>query len=246
MTRFTDIDNRIGFLLAIVGLVLLAGCATGVEGTSQLDEVRESTSSYEDLENAQQDGYVKFSVHVPGMGVHYLQDSAFDADAQETLDRSLDRTSPEILVYVEDDEGSGEQLVAVEYAVPVAEGETEPPQQAVDLFDDADASDWHAHPSRHELQLDEGWTVHAECHYQGGPGVFLTENPDGEFVRLTPQGEAGTWDGTVAPDQCPESLDGEDLPPLMLVHEKWWTLHAWTGLENPEGVFHATNPNVSP
>lgn len=245
MKRFAKIDRRVGLLLAVLGLVLLAGCATD-EGDDALADVTEATASYEDLGNAEQDGYVQFSAHVPGMGIHYLDEGAFGEDAQSTLDRSLDRADPEILVYVEDEETSELELVAVEYAVPVEDGETDPPQEALDLFEEADAEDWHAHPSRHELGLDAGWTVHAECHYEEGAAVFLAEDPEGEHVQLTPEGPAGTWNGTIAPDQCPEEIDGEELPPLMLAHGKWWTLHAWVGLDNPRGLFHPTNPNVSP
>lgn len=237
--------------IAVV-VALLAGAVSVVAGgtrdaqtNQQLAEVREATSSYHDLEEAQADGYVQFSVHVPGMGLHYLQDSAFAADGTSTLDRSVDREEPEILLYVDQDDEEGKRLVAVEYALPVADGETSPPQQAVDLFDEPDAHAWHPHPSRHELGLGSGWTVHAECHYEGGLGVFLAEEPDGDFVQLTPKGQVGTWNGTVAPDQCPTDIDGERLPPLLVVHEKWWTLHAWTWMDNPDGVFHPTNPRVS-
>lgn len=222
------------------------GTTPPMEGDSepdqQLAEVRKATTGYQDVSKAQADGYVQFSVHVPGMGLHYLHDSAFNADGTSALDRSLDRTDPEVVLYVEED---GEHnLVSVEYAVPVKDGETSPPSQAVSLFDDADASDWHKHPSRHELGLGSGWTVHAECHYRGGLGVWLAEDPNGTYAQLTPDGQIGTWSGSVAPDQCPEEAGGEDLPPLLLVHEKWWTLHAWVWQENPEGVFHPTNPTI--
>ncbi len=214
----------------------------GPEGDPQLAEVRQATSSYQEVSNARADGYVQFSPHIPGMGLHFLHDSAFSADGAETLDRTLDRTDPELVLYVEGDEGH--DLTAVEYAVPVAEGETAPPDQAVDLFDEADADDWHVHPSAHELGLAQGWMVHGECHYEGGVGVFLAENPEGEFVLLTPDGQVGTWNGTVGPDQCPQEISGEPLPDLLLSHGHWWTLHAWIWQENPEGVFHPTNPSI--
>lgn len=238
-------------LLGIVAALVLAGCM-GMGGDDgehahdegELHEVEHATESYKDVQAAKEDGYTKFSVFVPGMGFHYLTDSAINADATSALDRSLDRKDPEILVYT----GGGNEsleLAAVEYAVPVQEGESAPPQQAVDLFSEANASDWHVHPSHHELGLPHNWTVHAECHYEGGAGVFLAENPQGDFVRMTPKGKAGNWSGDVAPDQCPDQLGGKSLPPLNLVHGKWWTLHAWVWKENPKGVFHPTNPDVS-
>lgn len=218
------------------------------QGTSamELAEVRQATAPYQDVAAAEDDGYRQFSPHVPGMGIHYLQSSAIAADATSNLDFSLDRSSPEILVYVDDAEKSDQRrLVAVEYAIPVESGETTPPVQATSLFTGAEPHDWHVHPSRHELGLGAGWTVHGECHYQGGVGVFLAEDPGGDFIRLTPFGPAGTWDGTIDPEACPESLGGDALPPLLIVHGKWWTLHAWVWMDNPEGTYHATNPRVN-
>ena len=214
---------------------------------AELAELRRATARYQDIRAAREDGYRQFSVHVPKMGVHYLHESAIASDMTSALDRSLDRGDPEILVYVDDAPQSAQRrLVAAEYAIPVEEGEATPPAEALDLFTDAAADEWHVHPSRHALGLGEGWTVHGECHYQTGVGVFLAENPDGDFVRLTPMGPAGTWGGTIEPAACPESLGGVDLPPLLIVHGKWWTLHAWVWLPNPEGVFHDTNPRVTP
>lgn len=251
MTTGNRVGRRVGFVLAVVGVLLVAGCTGGTGGTDeaetnqQLVEAREATASYQALDKAKDDGYVKFSLPVPGMGIHYLHESAISSDATLAMDRSLDRTDPEILVYQpEGQQESNARLVSVEYAVPVADGETSPPPQAVGLFDEADAEDWHPHPSRHELRLGDGWTIHAECHYEGGPGVWMGERPDGEFVLLTPEGQVGTWNGSVVPDQCPTEIDGEPLPPLLIVHEKLWTLHAWVWLDNPEGVFHPTNPQV--
>lgn len=221
----------------------------GARTHRQLAQVRRATADYQDVRAAQHDGYVQFSLHVPGMGLHYLQQSAIAPDGSSALDRSLDRADPEILVYVGDvAESSQRRLVAAEYAVP--KRSDSPPSQAVNLFAGAGAHDWHVHPSRHELRLGSGWTVHGECHYEGGLGVFLAEEPDDDFVLLTPvqpvDQPVGTWSGTVEPDACPASLGGSPLPPLLIVHGKWWTLHAWVWLDNPEGVFHPTNPRISP
>lgn len=219
---------------------------TTAPGTlGELAGVRAATAPYNDLRRALSDGYVQFSPHVPHMGFHYLHESAIDADATSALDRSLDRSDPEILVYVDgaprDDQ---KRLVAVEYAIP--KEEDHPPAEAVNLFSEVEAHDWHVHPSVHELPLPDTWTIHGECHYQGGIGVFLAENPSGEFVLWTPPtGALGSWSGTVAPDQCPTALGGDPLPPLLIVHGKWWTLHAWVWHDNPEGVFHPTNPRIA-
>ncbi len=214
-----------------------------------LAEVRSATAKYQNVEKAESDGYVQFSIHVPGMGIHYLNDSAFNSDGTSNLDKNLNREDPEILVYVDDDPQSPQRrLVAAEYAVPVfPDNEEGPPAEALDLFPGLDEHDWHVHPSSHELPLDDSWTIHGECHYEGGLGVFLAEDPNGDFVLWTPPtGAFGSWSGTVEPAQCPSSLGGNPLPPLLLAHGKWWTLHAWVWYDNPEGVFHPTNPRVNP
>lgn len=248
----------------LVGLLAFSACEqtapTGTDGdriranrhgqgqgqaNHELARVRHATAPYNDLRKATADGYVQFSPHVPGMGIHYLHPSAIGSEGESTLDDMLDPLSPEILVYVDQAPRSHQRrLVAVEYAVP-KEGDT-PPDNAVELFSGADAGDWHVHPSAHEFgSALEGWTLHGECHYRGGIGVFLAENPTGDFVLWTPPtGAFGSWSGTVAPDQCPEALGGSPLPPLLIAHGKWWTLHAWVWMPNPEGVFHATNPRV--
>ncbi|MDX1671435.1 MAG: hypothetical protein R3211_03780 [Balneolaceae bacterium] len=209
-----------------------------------LAEVRQGTAPYNNLNKAIADGYVQFSPHVPGMGIHYLHDSNFNNNAEPTLDSNLDRKNPEILVYVEDAPRSNQQrLVAVEYAVP--KSSASPPSNALNLFPGLDEHDWHVHPSSHELPIPNTWTIHGECHYQGGIGVFLAENPAGDFVYFTPPtGAFGSWSGSVTPGQCPTSQAGDPLPPLLIAHGKWWTLHAWVWYPNPEGIFHPTNPRL--
>ncbi len=211
----------------------------------ELAQVRRATARYQDTRKAAADGYEQFSPHVPNMGTHYLTRSAIGVGGSSALDHDLDRMEPEILVYVNDASQSRQmRLVAAEYAVP-KDGAT-PPQEAVELFSAAGASEWHVHPSVHELPLSDAWTVHGECHYEGGLGVFLVETPAGDFVLWTPPtGAFGSWSGTVAPDQCPTSLGGDPLPPLLIGHGKWWTLHTWVWMPNPDGVFHPTNPRVS-
>lgn len=246
----------------LVGLLVLSACDQttpfstdgdqlrpnrqgGAQANHELAQVRRATAQYNDLRAATDDGYVQFSPHVPGMGIHYLHPSAMNPDGSSGLDDALDPLSPEILVYVDQASRSHQKrLVAVEYAVP-KDGEA-PPNNAVNLFSGAGASDWHVHPSSHEFpMLGHDWILHGECHYQGGIGVFLAENPDDDFVLWTPPtGVMGSWSGTVAPDQCPTMLGGNPLPPLLIAHGKWWTLHAWVWMPNPEGVFHATNPRV--
>ena len=218
---------------------------TASETRAELAVVRRATARYQDVRKAVADGFVQFSPHVPGMGIHYLDDSAIGMNGSSALDHSLDPSNPEILVYVDDAPRSPQRrLVAAEYAVP-KEGDA-PPSEAVNLFSGADAGDWHVHPSVHELPLSDDWTVHGECHYRGGIGVFLAENPEGDFVLWTPPtGPFGSWSGTVEPGECPSAIGEQPLPELLIAHGKWWTLHAWVWYDIPEGVFHATNPRVT-
>lgn len=219
--------------------------STGPFGLRELVEVVKATARYRFVRRAQAAGYTLFSPFVPNMGFHYLHESVIGAGATSNLDESLSRTNPEILVYIP--RGQRRMLAAVEYAIP-KEGDT-PPDEAVNLFSGADASDWHVHPSAEEFPppvVSGIETLHAECHYEGGIGVFLAEDTNGDFVLFTPPtGAFGSWNGTIVPEQCPTSLEGTPLPPLKIVHGKWWTLHAWVWLRNPAGVFHPTNPRVS-
>lgn len=209
-----------------------------------LAELRSATAKYQDLRKAEVDGYVQFSPHVPNMGVHYLHKSIINDDGSSALDNNLDHMNPEILVYVDDESKSSQRrLVAAEYAIP--KESDSPPANALELFPGLEEHDWHVHPSSHELPLSDDWTIHGECHYEGGLGVFLAENPNSDFVFWTPPtGAFGSWGGTVQPDQCPKSLGEDPLPPLLIAHGKWWTLHAWVWYPNPEGIFHSTNPRV--
>lgn len=259
-----------------VGLVLLTGCndPAGLEtrtvsqervaphqeppehpGIQGLNATRHTTERYKDLSEARNDGYTLFSPFVPSMGFHYLHESAINEDGSSNLDRRLNRTDPEILVYSDLTEGNSgqfaphdEAFAAVEYAIPKLEDEDSPPQHARALFRNAGAEAWHVHPNHHELGLSHDWTVHGECHYESGAGVLLAENPSGDFVLLTPtpptDDAVGTWNGNVEPDQCPP--EGAFGTSLVLVHGKWWTLHAWIWADNLEGAFHPTNPQVTP
>lgn len=212
----------------------------------ELAEVRRALAAYNDLRAARADGYTQFSIHVPGMGIHHLTSSAIGADGNSTLDGSLDRTDPEILVYVDDAADAAKRnpqrrLVAAEYAVP--KNGPSPPSEAVNLFTGADADDWHVHPSRHEFGLPASWTLHGECHYEGGLGIFLAENSSGLLLWTPVAGNVGSWDGPpITAADCPAT--GPAGTPLLIGHGKWWTLHVWAWYPNPEGVFHPTNPRV--
>lgn len=241
----------------------------GIQG---LTAVRNATEEYKDLSAAKADGYTQFSIFVPSMGFHFLHESAINPDGSSALDRKLNRTKPEILVYGDatDDIPDGpntspdqEELGAVEYAIPKKESEDDPPQHALALFNNAGEHDWHVHPSTHEPPVAAFnnspatatiTSVEAACHYVGGLEVYMVKTdgtPTNQFFDLRPPsaggvGLFGNWTATT-PEECPETIGSTvDLGELLVIHGPLWTLHAWVWLENPDGPFHPTNAAVLP
>src|SRR5215470_11970786 len=89
------------------------------ETRRELTRARKATARYRDLSQAIADGYVDINVFVPNMGFHYLKSSL--------LDSKFDPERPELLVYAATNCNSNKlRLVAVEYAVPIAESPTPP------------------------------------------------------------------------------------------------------------------------
>lgn len=76
----------------------------------ELQQARAATAKYRNIQNAIKDGYSDIMVNVEGMGHHYMKSAIVDA--------TFDIRQPEILVYNRDENGS-QELVAVEYAVPL-------------------------------------------------------------------------------------------------------------------------------
>lgn len=76
----------------------------------ELQQARAATARYRDIDNAIKDGYADIAVDVEHMGHHFMKTSIVDS--------VFDLRQPEILVYNRDAEGR-QQLVAVEYAVPL-------------------------------------------------------------------------------------------------------------------------------
>jgi hypothetical protein len=121
----------------------------------QLENARAATARFLDVDQAEQEGYVDIGVFVPNMGWHYLK--------QSLLDDKFDVSNPELLVYADDPCGGKRHLVAVEYAVPLADSHNAP----AGFTGHADAWDVNA-----EFAL---WTLHA----------WIWEyNPDGVFAPL--------------------------------------------------------------
>ena len=78
----------------------------------QLDQVRDATARYLDVDKAVAAGYVDIGLFMPKMGWHYMKEKLVDA--------RFDAAQPELLVYADDPCGGKRKLVAVEYAVPLA------------------------------------------------------------------------------------------------------------------------------
>jgi hypothetical protein len=77
----------------------------------ELQQARAATAKYRNIENAIKDGYTDIAVDVEHMGHHFMKMSIVDS--------IFDIKQPEILVYNKDENGN-QQLVAVEYAVPLS------------------------------------------------------------------------------------------------------------------------------
>ena len=123
----------------------------------QLDLVRDATAKFRDVEKAEAAGYHDIGLFVPNMGWHYMKDSLVDG--------KFEPTKPELLVYADDPCGGKRRLVAVEYAVPLADSKRAP----IGFFGQAD--EWDANQ---EFQL---WTLHAWLFEFNENGVFNPFNP---------------------------------------------------------------------
>ena len=123
----------------------------------QLDNAREATSRYLDVDAAVADGYVDVGAFVPGMGWHYVNSGL--------IDKRFDPKRPEILVYADDPCGGKRRLVAVEYAIPLPLSEKSP----MGFVGPADV--WEANEA---LGL---WTLHAWLWEYNPDGVFAAHNP---------------------------------------------------------------------
>ena len=123
----------------------------------QLDEVRNATARFFDVEQAVKEGYADIGLFMPRMGWHYMK--------ERLVDEKFDPTRPELLVYADDPCGGKRRLVAVEYAVPLALSKR-PPAGFIGRADEWDAN-----------QTFQLWTLHAWVHEFNTDGVFAPFNP---------------------------------------------------------------------
>lgn len=153
----------VGAALASVGTGIVSGHRGGIKG--ELAEVRSATAMYNDPENAVDDGYIPTDDAVCNMGYHYANPGLFG---------STDRTTPQVLVYGEDDDGN-RMLGAVEYLVPKAGQYVDSPP---DLFvHDGGEEHWDT------LAAPFGtfWALHVWVHTHNPEGVFNHTNPRKQF-----------------------------------------------------------------
>ena len=124
----------------------------------QLAAARRATRKFFDVEEARRAGYADIGVFVPHMGHHFLKATA--------LDEKFDPEEPELLVYSQNPCSGKLELVAVEYAVPLALS-AKAPKGFIGNADHWDVN------SQFSL-----WTLHA---------WVWEHNPDGVFADLNPR-----------------------------------------------------------
>jgi hypothetical protein len=108
----TTVVVAIAAVAIAVAAVAVAG-SSGSSSSSQLQEVRQATDAFHNLDLAFAAGYEVFyqctDADAGGMGQHYVKGALVE-------DPTLDRLRPEVLVYEPRKDG-GYKLVAVEYVV---------------------------------------------------------------------------------------------------------------------------------
>lgn len=203
----------------------------------QVQNVRDSTAEYQDMELARSDGYTVLGPYQEGMGWHLIN----EGQVAEAANSGFTLEKPPLLTYVRT--GDGLRLASVEYAAPVAEVESNP-----DLFADDGTP------------VTETWNTHHEAtHVFATPDnmqadvksfaleTLLTNEHWSEYTpaddSLKP-GETATlnWGST-------EGKSGERTMrtvDFVITHPELRTLHVWLHEDNPRGVFAETNPRFAP
>jgi hypothetical protein len=123
----------------------------------QLDQARDATAKYLDVDVAVKDGYADIGLFIPNMGWHYMKTAILDAN--------FEWTKPELLVYADDPCGGKRKLVAIEYAVPFDLAKRAPAGFV------GHADEWDAN------QTFKLWTLHAWVYEFNPTGVFAPMNP---------------------------------------------------------------------
>jgi hypothetical protein len=163
------------YVIALIGLLLLAAApvvlADGRTPTRQIEEVRQATARFHDVNNATRPsgGYAKFldCITMPGlgaMGQHFV-------NGQLAGDGQIERLRPEALLYEPED--GKLKLTGVEYVVTVdawrAAGNTEPPSLFGQTFNFTD--------SPNMFGLPPFYSLHAWIWKSNPAGMFQQWNP---------------------------------------------------------------------
>ena len=120
----------------------------------ELQQARAATARYRNIDNAIKDGYADIEVDVEHMGHHFMKTSIVDS--------KFDIREPEILVYNKNDRGI-QELVAVEYAVPLTYPRPEGFTGSADVWKDDSGFPF--------------WLVHAWVWAYNPDGAFNWTNP---------------------------------------------------------------------
>jgi hypothetical protein len=140
---------------AQTGDEVLAGY-TGLEPQTiwELQQARAASARYRNINNAIRDGYTNIGVDVENMGHHYMR--------SDIVDGTFDIRQPEILVYNGREDGT-QELVAVEYAVPLTFPKPEGFTGSADVWNGTSG-----------FPL---WLLHAWVWHYNPDGVFNWTNP---------------------------------------------------------------------
>lgn len=150
--------------LAYMLLVTTIGCSNDDElplaaWELEINQVKEATSKYRDVNVAINEGFFDASGFVPDMGHHYI--------LPQRIDNTFELESPEILLYVPDGSGTME-FVAIEYAVPVEDIEN--PGNPPEGFS-GNQDVWHLNTDLKQ------WQLHVWIIRENPDGIFAAHNP---------------------------------------------------------------------
>lgn len=240
MSRETNrLTSRRNFIAAggVVGLGALAGCSSNSvtgknEFQQQMQTLTDAVAKYDgDPGLAMEDGYTAINGPVvPGMGWHFVNPELTADAAQNGF--SLEK--PPVLTFDNELVLGGPEFSAPAQTVPASPN----------LFADVGEG------------TDETWTVHkSSTHVFALPDGEQTAPEDLTLEQLMTQ---DNWVELFPPDEEIEAgqeitkkFRGENAEPEVRVvdivetHPDLRSLHVWTNVENPDGVFSETNPDIS-
>jgi len=139
----------------------------------ELAQVRSGTAKYHNVADARDAGYVRISGFVPGMGYHFQREDLVD-------DGTIDKSTPEVLVYAPQPKEGTYKLVAVEYLVIKPEDDSTPPEVGFT----GDRDHWHVLPAAESGAPVDFWALHAWVWEHNPKGMFHETNPR---IGLTPE-----------------------------------------------------------